>query len=199
MFLITGTFWQKLIQLDRELFTLINSKWTNPVFDAVAPLLRNSVYWIPLYLFLIVFVSVNFKVKGLWWIVFFVVTVGLTDMIGTNVFKYGFERIRPCNNAELAGQVRMLVVCPSGFGFTSNHAANHFGMATFLFITFWHLFRKWMLLAFFWAGSIAYAQIYVGVHYPTDIICGALLGMIFGIFTGSLFNKFFGLRHAGKT
>jgi len=199
MFFITGIFWQKLIQLDRELFTLINSKWTNPVFDALAPLLRNSVYWIPLYLFLAVFVTVNFKVKGLWWIIFFVVTVGMADMTGTYGFKYGFERIRPCNNAELAGQVRLLVVCPSGFGFTSNHAANHFGMATFLFITFRRLFKKWMLLAFFWAGSIAYAQIYVGIHYPTDIICGALVGIIFGIFTGSFFNKFFGLTLAGKT
>ncbi|MEI2738428.1 MAG: phosphatase PAP2 family protein [Chitinophagaceae bacterium] len=194
MFFLESTLWQKLLELDRELFVLINSKWTNPVFDSLAPFLRNSLHWIPLYLFILVFVSLNFKVRGLWWIVFFLVTIGLADMTGTYGFKYGIERIRPCNNPELADRLRLLVTCPSGFGFTSNHAANHFGMATFIFITFRHLFAKnWMLLAFVWAGCICYAQIYVGVHYPSDVIAGALLGFIYGIFTASLFNKFFGL------
>lgn len=180
--------------MDKDLFILINSKWTNPIFDNLAPFLRNSLHWVPLYIFLLVFVALNFKVRGLWWIVFFLITIGLADMTGTYGLKYGVERIRPCNNAELADQLRLLVVCPSGFGFTSNHAANHFGMATFLFITFRHLFVKnLMLLAFLWAGSICYAQVYVGVHYPSDVICGALLGLIYGIFTGTLFNKFFGL------
>lgn len=113
-------------------------------------------------------------------------------MIGTNVFKYGFARIRPCNNPEMFEYLRLLVVCPSGYGFTSNHAANHFGMATFLFITFRHLFKNWMLLAFFWAAAICYAQIYVGVHYPTDIIGGAMLGILMGSLTGYGFEKILG-------
>ncbi len=199
MFFLFNSFWQKLIELDRELFVIINSKWTNPLFDAIAPFVRNSINWVPLYLFIILFATLNFKVKGVWWVIFFLVTIGLGDMTGTYVFKYGFERIRPCNNPDLTEHLRLLVRCPSGFGFTSNHAVNHFGMATFLFITFRHLFKKWMLLAFLWAGIIAYAQIYVGVHYPADIICGALVGMIYGIFTGTLFNRFFGLSHPGIT
>jgi undecaprenyl-diphosphatase len=198
MFFLASTLWDKLLHLDHELFVLINSKWTSPFFDVVMPFLRTPTYWVPLYLFILVFISLNFKVKGLWWIVFFLVTVALTDMVGTNVFKYNFLRTRPCNNPDLIGQLRLLVLCPSGYGFTSNHAANHFGMATFLFLTFRHLFKSWMLLAFLWAGAIGYAQIYVGVHYPTDIAGGSILGIIFGSTTAFLFNKYFALALPDK-
>jgi membrane-associated phospholipid phosphatase len=197
MYLLT-TFWQKIIQWDHDLFTKINSKWTNPFFDSLMPFLRNSAVWIPLYFFLLVFVILNFRTKGYWWIVFFLITVALTDMTGNYVFKYGFDRIRPCNNPDVQSHLRLLVGCPGGFSFTSNHAANHFGMATFLFITFRHFFNNWMFLAFLWAASIGYAQVYVGVHYPSDIAGGMLLGIIYGTITGLLFNKFFGLHAPEK-
>ena len=195
---LLATLWQKIIQWDHDLFTEINSKWTNPLFDTLMPFLRNSIIWIPLYLFILVFVFLNFKTKAWWWIIFFLVTVALTDMTGTKLFKYGFERIRPCNNPDMLAHLRLLVRCPSGWGFISNHAANHFGMATFLFITFRRLFNNWMWLVFLWAGSIGYAQVYVGVHYPTDIAGGMLLGIIYGTCTGLLFNKNFGLSFREK-
>ncbi len=162
------------------------------------PFLRNSIHWVPLYLFLFIFAVLNFKAKGLWWIVFFLVTVALTDMTGTNIFKHGFERIRPCNNPDMLAHLRLLVRCPSGYGFISNHAANHFSMAMFLFLTLRHLYKNWMLLAFLWAGSIGYAQVYVGIHYPSDIAGGMMLGIIYGTITSLLFNKFFGLQPRGK-
>ncbi len=193
MFFTAISFWQKLLQWDQSLFIKMNSQWTNGVFDAIMPYMRNSFTWIPLYLFLLVLVLLNFRIKGWWWVIFFLVTVGLTDMTGTQIFKYGFHRIRPCNNPDLASQLRLLVLCPSGWSFTSNHAANHFGMATFLYITLRHLFKNRMWLAFLWAGIIGYAQIYVGVHYPFDVAGGAVLGIVFGLFTGLLFNKYFGL------
>ena len=193
MFFLQSLFWQKIQQWDQSLFNVINSDSANPFFDAVMPFLRNSIHWAPLYLFFIVFVALNFKSKGLWWIVFFLVTVSLADMVGTNVFKHNFYRIRPCNTPDLFPHLRLLVPCPSGYGFTSNHAANHFGMATFFFLTFRHLFKKWTLIAFLWALSICYAQVYVGIHYPGDIAGGALLGIIFGLLTGLFFNKYFRL------
>ena len=187
---LLSTFWQKIIQWDHDLFTKINSDWNNPVFDVIMPFLRNPVFWIPLYLFFLLFVLLNFKSKVWWWIIFFLATVALTDITGTNIFKHVFDRIRPCNNPEFQSHLRLLIDCPGGYSFTSNHAANHFGMAAFLFITFRHLFKKWMLLAFLWAGSIAYAQVYVGVHYPSDIAGGMALGIIYGTITGFLFNKY---------
>ena len=187
------TFWQKLIQWDRALFEKINGAWANPFFDAVMPFLRNSLNWIPLYIFLLVFVLTNFKIKGLWWVVLCLSTIALTDMTGTYVFKHGFERLRPCSNPDFADQVRLVLKqCSAGYSFISNHAANHFGMAAFFFVTFRQLFKKWVWVAFLWAAAIAYAQVYVGVHYPADVFAGSLLGLAFGITTGAFFNKRFG-------
>jgi len=186
-------FWHQLVQWDQSVFEKINSDWTNPFFDWLMPLLRTANNWAPLYLFLGVFVLLNFKTKGLWWIVLFITTVALTDMIGTQVFKHVFQRVRPCNDPDFSYHVRLLLnQCSSGYSFVSNHAANHFGMATFFFITFRHLFKKWSWLALIWAAAIAYAQVYVGVHYPLDIFCGGLLGVAVGITSGAIFNKQFG-------
>ena len=193
MYFTSITFWQKLIQWDRALFEKINGEWVNPFFDAAMPFLRNSLNWIPLYLFLFIFVLTNFKIKGLWWVVLCLSTIALTDMTGTYVFKHGFERLRPCSNPDFVDHVRLVLKqCSAGYSFISNHAANHFGMAAFFFVTFRHILKKWAWVGLLWAAAIAYAQVYVGVHYPADVFVGALLGLSFGITTGSLFNKRFG-------
>ena len=84
-----------------------------------------------------------------------------------------------------------IIVLPD-YSFVSNHAANHFGIATFFFLTAKPLLKRWAYSGFAWAGLIAYAQVYVGIHYPLDVIGGALLGLLFGMFTGTLFNKRYG-------
>jgi len=183
---------QTLEKWDRALFNLINNVLENSFFDVLMPFLRISYVWVPLYLFIFVFVGLNYKVRGVWWIVFFLLVVACSDMTGTNVFKHNLHRVRPCNTPELFPNLRLLVVCPSGYGFTSNHAANHFGMATFIFLTFRHIFKRWTWIAFLWAGAICYAQIYVGIHYPGDILGGAALGITFAVLYSYLFNRFFG-------
>lgn len=186
--------WHKLNEWDQWLFIKINSILTNPVFDAILPFMRESKHWAPLYLFLLVFAWLNFRAKGGWWSVFLLATVALTDMTGTYVFKHTFDRIRPCNDPDFFMNVRLLVDhCSRGYSFTSNHAANHFGIAMFFYITMKPLLGKWAISGFIWAGLIAYAQVYVGVHYPLDILAGSLLGLIFGTFTGRLFNKRYGI------
>ena len=92
---LLATLLQKLEQWDKDLFVKINSHWTNPFFDTVMPYLRKSIYWAPLYMFILVFVLANYKIKGYWWVVFFLITVSLTDMSGVYLFKYNFHRIRP--------------------------------------------------------------------------------------------------------
>lgn len=186
------TFLEKLIAWDRQLFERINSGLANPFFDTVMPFLRNSLHWAPLYLFLFVFVLMNYKVRGIWWVVFFMATVALTDMIGTYGFKHIFMRERPCNT-DMYEQVRLVLKeCGGGYSFVSNHAANHFGMAVFFFITFRHWFRKWAWVGIAWAGLIAFAQVYIGVHFPSDVVGGAMLGIGIGWGTGTFFNKRFG-------
>jgi undecaprenyl-diphosphatase len=149
--------------------------------------------WAPLYLFLAVFVLLNFKEKGAWWILFFVSTVALTDLGGTHLFKEHFGRDRPCADPGFYMHVRLLVNCVgTGNSFISNHAANHFGMAMFFFLTLRPALKKWSWIVFLWAGLIAYAQIYVGIHFPLDVLTGALFGSIIGYGTGKLFNKRYG-------
>ena len=89
--------------------------------------------------------------------------------------------------------VRLLLKqCSGSYSFVSNHAANHFGLATFAFFTFKGVFKKWMYLAYLWAFFIGYAQVYVGVHYPLDVLGGAVLGLLMGSATAWLFNKKWG-------
>ena len=187
------TILQTLDRFDKWLFQKVNGQWTNSLFDSVFPFLRQSNIWMPLYLFLFVFVALNFKKNSWWWILFFMCTVALTDMIGTRLFKHLFERLRPCSDPEFASSVRMIINdCAGGYSFISNHAANHFGLATFLYFTLRHYFPKWIWIAYLWAAAVSYSQVYVGVHYPFDVICGALVGIIFGLFTAMFFNKKFG-------
>ena len=190
---------ETLKKADQWLFMKLNSEWTNSFFDSFVPFFRDSNYWAPLYLFFILFATINFKKKGWWWVLVFLCTVALTDIVSSRVFKYGFERLRPCSDPTFAMHVRLLVKhCSGGYSFTSSHAANHFGMATFFFFTFHNLLGRWAWVAFIWAAAICYAQVYVGVHYPFDILGGALLGICFGLFTGMIYNKRFGFINFDK-
>lgn len=185
--------WQRLEEWDKWLFIRLNSQWTNPFFDAVFPYIRNSLFWVPLYLFIFAFILLNYGKKGLWWCLLFLCTVAITDMTGTRVFKEGFERLRPCRDPEFMFHVRLLLKdCSGSYSFVSNHAANHFGLATFALLTFRGVFRRWMFLAYAWALLIAYAQVYVGVHYPLDVLAGALLGTVAGVLTAWIFHKKWG-------
>jgi undecaprenyl-diphosphatase len=184
----------KLQQLDLELFNLINGNWHNEFFDTLMPLLRNAKSWIPLYLFLLFFALFNFKKNISWWIFFAAGTVILANFISSDIIREIFIRLRPCNDPLLAGSVRVLVTYrPQSSGFISAHAANHFAMATFFYFTLIKYIGKRGLLFFAWAFSICYAQVYVGVHFPMDIIRGGAIGFVFGYLSARSFNKTYDL------
>jgi membrane-associated phospholipid phosphatase len=183
---------ERVFEIDRQLFRLINMKWHNAYFDAVMPLLRSSMFWIPLYLFLLVFALMNFSKNKWWWITFGVLTVVLTDFVSSDIIKENFFRLRPCRDAELGSRL-IVSYCPQSSSFTSSHATNHFGMATFFFFTLRDYFPKWRYLFYVWAISIVYSQVYVGVHYPFDILFGAITGFVFGYLSARSFNRNYGL------
>lgn len=189
-FLQQSGIWHTLKHFDQRLFIELNSMHTNSFFDSLMPFLRNGPNWYPLYVFLGAFVLLNFRSRGGWWILFFISTIAITDMTGTYIFKHNVERLRPCADPEFFFHVRLLVDrCSGGYSFVSNHAANHFGMATFLFLTFKPIMKRWSWIFFLWAALIAYAQVYVGVHYPLDVLSGAIIGILAGTLTGFVFNK----------
>ena len=188
--IIASSLWQQMDLWDKRLFIKLNSEWTNHFFDIILPYFRDSVFWAPLYLFIWAFIVLNYGKKGWWWGVAFVCTVAIADMVSSRIFKEGFERLRPCRDPFFFDQVRLLVKhCSGGYSFTSSHAANHFGMATFVSITFYSTFKKWIYLTYIWAVFIGYAQIYVGVHYPIDVLGGAGLGVLAGLLTANIFRS----------
>ncbi len=182
--------WSWLSQWDTWLFLKVNTTWTNSFLDDVFPWWRNANTWIPLYLFLVILALMNFKQKAIPWILFAVITVVLTDQASSTLLKNWVARPRPCREDFLVGQMRLLLDgCSGGYSFTSSHAANHFGFAMFVYISTMHVCKKWGWLFFLWAATISYGQVYVGVHYPLDVLCGGLLGCGIGYATAFFFKK----------
>jgi membrane-associated phospholipid phosphatase len=181
---------QWLIDIDKKLFTFLNGSATASWLDAVAPWYRDSQTWIPLYVFLLLFVFINGKFKGVYWLIFIVACAGLTDQVSSQLLKKTVMRLRPCADPSMADTIRLLMPhCSGGYSFTSSHATNHFGAAAFVFITLKKYFQNWAYLFWFWAASISYLQIYVGVHYPLDVLVGALLGAAIGTGMAKLYQN----------
>lgn len=183
---------QPFLQFDRSLLHLVNQEWSNSFFDVLMPFLRNQFFWAPVYLFFLLYVLVNFKSKTLWWILFFLATFALTDLISTQIIKALVERPRPCADGVASEWVRMLIPCSYSPGFVSSHAANHFGISMFIFQTMKHFAKPWIWLVFVWAAAVSYAQLYVGAHFPFDVAGGAILGLVIGARTAAVFKSQFG-------
>lgn len=196
---LTLTFWNLIKPADTWLITHINQNWGNDFLDTVLPYMRESYTWVPLYLFLLLFVTMNFKLKGWWWFVGAIVTAALADVLSSQIIKQLVMRTRPCQDLEVSQQLRFFInYCPRSSSFTSSHAVSHFAQAMFFFLTLRPAIGKIAWIFFFWAAIIGYTQIYVGVHYPFDVFCGALLGCGIGILTGKMFNKQIGTLSLDK-
>jgi undecaprenyl-diphosphatase len=177
---MTSSFLVTIMQLDEALFTMINGQWTHPWANVILPWMRDSNHWFPFY------GGTAWK-----WVVAAIVNVTLTDQISSSLFKPFFHRLRPCADPLMIHKVKLLLDhCSSGFSFTSSHAANHVGIAMFMAITLKPYLKNYRYLFFLWAGIIAYAQIYVGVHYPLDIIVGAFIGVIVGWVCAKFYLKY---------
>lgn len=179
-----------LIELDKSLFLGINQGLSNQFFDFLMPVLRNPYTWAPLYLFILIFSIKNYRKRGFILVLFFLMTFGLGDFFSASVIKPGVMRVRPCNDMPFKEQVKVRVRCGSGYSMPSSHATNHFAMGVFLLMVFRRKWKPIVWLAIVWAASISFAQIYVGVHYPGDILVGSILGVLIGLFTSSLFLFF---------
>jgi membrane-associated phospholipid phosphatase len=192
-------FWEHILPFDTWLLTHINQDWSNSFLDTVLPYLRETKFWIPLYLFLILFVAFNFRSKGLWWMLGFVLVAALSDIISSQWIKTNIIRTRPCRDVEVMHLIRFFVnYCPQSSSFTSSHATSHFAQAMFAFLTLRPVIGKWALLFFLWAFLIAYTQVYVGVHYPFDVFCGGLLGCGIGFALAKLFHNRVGMLSLDK-
>ncbi len=171
---------EELNQLDQNIFFFINQGLSNSFFDWLMPLLRNRYFWTPLYLFMAIFFVRNFSKKGWLILIFMGITFGFTDYFSSSILKPAFERLRPCNDPLIKAEVNNQIACGTGFSLPSSHAANHFALAFFLITIFYSRWKPILPAAIFWAFSISFAQVYVGVHYPFDVTFGGIIGGMIG-------------------
>ena len=186
-----------LNHIDTQLFLFLNGIHS-PFFDLVFQWITERYSWIAFYLILGVLVFIKFKWRGFILTPFIALLIIFSDQFSVLLFKDVFMRLRPCHNPELANLVHTINgACGGQYGFVSSHAANTFALA--IFVGF--IFKKqigWLLyFMLIWAIVVSYSRIYVGVHYPGDVLGGALLGSIISFLiwkTLVYFNNYFNLK-----
>lgn len=189
-YVLTINFWNSVNKFDFPVFKKINGEWHNSFLDNLFLISREAFLWVPFYFFLLIFVIVNFKKKGSYWALALMATAAISNYISSNIIKPCSFRIRPCHEPLLAEHIRLLAqYCGQNFSFTSSHAVNHFAISVFIYKTFRHHLSKWWALIFVWSFLICYAQVYVGVHYPTDVIGGAIIGSLIGYGMATIYNR----------
>jgi membrane-associated phospholipid phosphatase len=179
---------------DLKAFHVVNEVWANSFLDKVLPWTREKLLWIPLYILLAYVWIRKYKLKGLYLLLCLGFAVTLSDLISADIFKPYFHRLRPCQNLTTVLHLIRRIPCGSGYSFVSSHAANHFTIAAFTSIWF-RLYRPGLEpFAYLWAAVICYAQVYVGVHYPLDVLTGAFLGVLIGWITGYFSVKYLEIK-----
>lgn len=180
-----------IVETDKQIFIFVNSTLSNSFFDLVLPFFRQANNWIFLYVIILILAIAQYKRKIWFWILFALLSILITDQTSSHIFKPLFQRLRPCSDPNFLMHVKLRVThCSGGFSFTSSHATNHFGIAIF-FIGTLNFCRKYRFFLLFWATCIAFAQVYVGVHYPLDVLCGTVLGIFLGKLINFIYTHFY--------
>jgi undecaprenyl-diphosphatase len=153
--------------------------------------------WVPFYLILLFLIIRKYQWQSLLILLFVAVLISLSDQLSVRAFKFVFERPRPCHDSDL----QPLIHLPSGecggaFGFVSSHAANSFALAGFVWFLLRQYYSKIGWILFLWASGVAYSRVYLGVHYPGDILGGALLGLAVSWLVWQLYRRSCGARIA---
>lgn len=152
--------------------------------------ISDKYVWFPFYLLLVIYIIYEFRKKSWALLPCLGLSVAATDQISSAIFKPWIARLRPCHDDRLDELITLVNNhCGGTYGFMSSHAANSFVLAMFLTITLDKKHRYFKIFTFIWAAAISYSRIYLGVHFPGDVLAGALLGIICGYLCGILYQK----------
>ena len=159
---------------DKELFKWVNQHHSE-LLDPVMIILSNKYVWIPFYVFLIVTIYKEYKFHFYWFLSYLIACIVLADQFSSSLLKPLFKRLRPCHVDEFQSWIYLADGCGGQFGFCSSHAANSFGLTFAYFLISKNKTLFWIM--FGWATAVSYSRIYLGVHYPLDVLTGALVGL----------------------
>ncbi|WP_276495912.1 phosphatase PAP2 family protein [Pontibacter litorisediminis] len=179
---------EALEQLDKEVFVYLNNMHS-PFWDVIMVFVSEKLVWIPFYLGLIGYLVWRYRRQSIPMLLMVIIAIGLADFIASGLMKPYFMRLRPCHDPTLAEVINIVEGCGGKYGFISSHAANTFALAVFfnLILSDRYLIFKVVLVA--WAVVVTYSRIYLGVHFPADVILGALLGSVLAFLASLAYSK----------
>lgn len=166
---------------DEALMVTLNS-WGIPSLDPIFLAISSTTVWIPLYLAVIILLYRKFDLaRATLLVALCVIGVIFTDQGSVHLFKEMFQRPRPCYNEDLLPMIRQVKeFCGGQYGFISSHASNTFGFATLVGAIFARSIPWFRGVLILWACLVSYSRVYLGVHYPFDILGGAIFGALVG-------------------
>jgi membrane-associated phospholipid phosphatase len=177
-----------LTEIDRIIFEFINGTLIHPILDWTMPLITQPTTWIPLYVGMIIWFIYRFRR------LFFIPLLGVLmafatgDLVSARLIKPGVKRTRPCN--EITVNARVIgVTCRPSYSFPSSHAVNHMAIAIFIIVLIGIQKKIWVILCLFWAVMISYSRVYLGLHYPGDVIAGMIMGGLIGLFFANIATR----------
>jgi len=178
----------QLKTLDTELFLFLNSRH-NSFFDFIMYWASNKWVWIPFYIWLLFLLFKSFGKKTILIALLAGAMIFLSDQVSSHLIKDLVQRPRPSHEAALAGQVHLVYEYSGGpFGFISSHAANSFALCFFLVLVSMRKLRGMKVALWCYAFLISYSRIYLGVHYPGDVLGGIVLGLLLGALFASIYQ-----------
>ena len=185
---------EKLKDLDADFVLFVNGKHT-PFLDSFFYIVSMTWVWIPLHILLLYLVLKNFRSQSWLILLCIIILITLSDQFASGLVKQWVMRYRPTHNIILGPQLHLVNDYKGGmYGFISSHASNVFAITSFLTFILKEVRLKWLWLLWIWAGLVAFSRVYLGVHYLSDILGGALAGVFFGWLISNLFfllrNKF---------
>ncbi len=164
-----------LIALDKKLLLFLNGHYSD-FWNGFMYIYTSTIVWIPALLAVLLVIFHDKKREFLFILIAFAVTIAMCDLISSSLLKPLIERFRPTHDPEIQNLVHIVNGYRAGkYGFTSSHASNSFGFALLSSLLF--KFKPYTIFIFLWAIVNSYSRIYLGVHFPLDIICGALIGV----------------------